>query len=77
MNEKNESLACKEEKRKYQEKNYTKNESRNKKQNLYSDHYKISGHTKEKCWKIIEYPSNFKGNTCKRDTKSNAHNVPK
>lgn len=75
LNEATESLACRAEKRKFQEKGYAKNESRNKRQNYYCDHYKISGHTKEKCWKIVGYPPNFKGHTWKRDTKSNAHNA--
>lgn len=28
--------------------------------NLYCDHYKIKVHTKDNCWKIHEYPSDFK-----------------
>ena len=71
----NESLACRVEKRTFEERNYAKNDSKNKKQNFFCDHFKISGHTKDRCWKIIGYPPNFTGNTWKRETKSSAYSA--
>ena len=70
----NESLACRIEKRKF-EKSSFKNEGANnykaKKQVLYREHYKINGHTKDKYWKIIGYPSNHKLNTWNREHNRN------
>ena len=49
-NEPNDSLACKVEKRKFQEKGKNQSEgNRNKRILFYCDHCKISGHTKERC----------------------------
>lgn len=47
--ESNDSLACRVEKRKFQEKGFSRNDHKNKKPNLYCDHCKISGHSKDKC----------------------------
>ena len=46
----NETLACKVDKRTFQPKKGNKNnENYSKKQQLYYEHCKISGHTKDKC----------------------------
>ena len=63
-NEPNDSLACKVEKRKFQEKGKNQSEGNKTKRTLfYYDHCRISGHTKERCWKLIGYSTNFKGNS--------------
>lgn len=67
--ETSEPIACRVEKRKFQERGPNKNSTefnKNKRQHLYCDHCKITGHSKDRCWKIIGYPPNFKGNTWKR-----------
>lgn len=48
-NEENDSLACKVEKRKFQEKGRSHNEyNKSKKTQFYCDHCKVSGHTKDR-----------------------------
>lgn len=53
----NESMPCKVEKRKYQERdgnrNYNSEGRKNKKLSLWYDHCRMSGHVKEKCWKNV------------------------
>ena len=72
VEKRNDSLACKVEKRKFQERGKIQSENnKNKRLQFYCDHCRISGHTKDKCWKLVGYPPNFKRNTWKRD-KSNA-----
>ena len=76
--ETNDSLACKVEKRK--KRGYGKSfgkPSKAKKQQFYCDHCEISGHTKDRCWKIVGYPSNFKGNTWRRNNEHMANNAVK
>lgn len=56
-------------KRKFQERSSNKSNVENgkaKKQQFYCDHCKITGHTKDRCCKIVGYPPNFKENTWKR-----------
>ena len=75
--ENNDTLACRVEKRKYQDRSARKNDfdsNRTKKQHLYCDMCKINGHNKDKCWKIVGYPTNFKTNSWKRNgDRSNAN----
>ena len=76
----NESLACRAEKRKFERsgfKNGGADNYKSEKQFLYCEHCKINGHTKDKCWKIIGYPTNHKANTWKREQNriSNANSV--
>lgn len=66
----NETLAYRAEKRKFERGNFKNGGADNyktKKQFLYCDHCKINGHSKEKCWKIVGYPTNHKAHTWKRD----------
>lgn len=61
-----ESLACRADKRKFERNTYksgNQDNYKNKRQALYCDHCKMNGHSKEKCWKIIGYPTNHKANT--------------
>lgn len=67
------NMACKVEKRKYNEyrgndyknKNYKGNKRQNN--NLFCEHCKIGGHTYEKCWKVHGYPPNFKQNSWRKE----------
>ena len=78
----NDSMACRVEKRKYQDKGGSKNYSSegytSKKSVLWCEHRKISGHIKEKCWKIIGYPSNHpashNSNSWRRDSNKSSVN---
>lgn len=70
----NETLACRAEKKKFERGNFKNGGSDNykaKKQFLYCDHCKINGQSKDKCWKLVGYPTNHKGNTWKRDYNKN------
>ncbi|CAO2830722.1 unnamed protein product [Amaranthus hypochondriacus] len=75
----NDTLACSVEKRKFQERNTGRNgvdNNKAKKQHFYCDLCKINGHNKEKCWKVVAYPTNYKNNSWRRNgDRSNANIV--
>lgn len=77
--ETNDSMVYRVNKRKFQENGSAKNNSeygKAKKQNFFfCDHSKIGGHTNDRCWKIIGYPANFKGNTWKRGSEKPGANL--
>ena len=66
-------IACKiENKRKYGEKGKF---VQSKKASYNCEHCKIHGHSIERCWKIHEYPPNYRPNTWKKETVGKANTV--
>lgn len=45
---------------------YRSKNTSGKRQSLYCDHYKMQGHSIDKCWKIHGYPPKFKNNIWKK-----------